>query len=67
MGWTVGAGVEYALTQNWTAKVEYSYANFGTRTLAAPLCCTARTDIHTVKLGVNYLFSTGPSAVVARY
>jgi len=67
MGWTIGAGVEYALTQNWTAKVEYSYANFGTRTIGNGLCCTARTDIHTVKLGVNYLFSTGPSAVVARY
>jgi opacity protein-like surface antigen len=28
-GWTVGAGVEYALTGNWSAKAEYDYANFG--------------------------------------
>jgi len=67
MGWTVGAGVEYAVTQNWTAKLEYSYYNFGTRTLTAPYAGTVRSDVHTVKLGVNYLFSTGPSAVVARY
>ncbi|MBX9990591.1 outer membrane protein [Phreatobacter oligotrophus] len=67
MGWTLGAGVEYALTQNWTAKLEYSYYNFGTRTLGPIYGGTVRSDIHTVKIGVNYLFSTGPSAVVARY
>lgn len=29
VGWTVGAGVEYALTNNITAKVEYLYYNLG--------------------------------------
>ncbi len=67
MGWTLGAGVEYAMTQNWTVKAEYSYYNFGTRTLGPIYTGTLRADVHTVKLGVNYLFSTGPSAVVARY
>jgi outer membrane immunogenic protein len=28
-GWTVGGGVEYAITNNWTVKAEYLYANFG--------------------------------------
>jgi outer membrane immunogenic protein len=28
-GWTIGGGVEYAVTDNWTVKFEYLYANFG--------------------------------------
>jgi len=67
IGWTLGAGYEYAITSNWTVKAEYSYYNFGTRTLGPIYVGTLRSDGHTVKLGVNYLFSTGPSAVVARY
>ncbi len=67
-GWTVGAGVEYALTANWTTKLEYSYYNFGTYNYVGPfLGGFIRTNVHTVKVGVNYLFSTGPTAVVARY
>ena len=27
-GWTAGGGVEYAITDNWTAKIEYLYASF---------------------------------------
>ena len=26
-GWTVGGGVEYAFTNNWTAKIEGLYVN----------------------------------------
>lgn len=26
-----------------------------------------RNDVHTVKIGLNYLFSTGPGAVTSRY
>ena len=37
-GWTAGAGVEVALTSNWSAKFEYLYvsANGGTTTVAIP-------------------------------
>jgi outer membrane immunogenic protein len=28
-GWTVGAGVEYGLTQNWIVGLEYDYVNVG--------------------------------------
>ena len=32
-GWMVGAGLEYGLTQNWSAKIEYNYLDFGTKTV----------------------------------
>lgn len=71
VGWTVGAGLEYAFTQNLTAKLEYNYMSFGRFRIdmagAPNIWVTQRGDAHAVKLGVNYLFSTGPSAVVARY
>lgn len=71
VGLAVGGGLEYAFTPNVTAKVEYMYYHFGTA-VAPPGAvgggaANIRTDVHTVKLGINYLFSTGPSAVVARY
>ena len=28
-GWVVGAGVEYAVTENFTLKAEYNYLDFG--------------------------------------
>jgi len=30
VGWTVGGGVEYAIDNNWSARVEYRYTNYGT-------------------------------------
>jgi outer membrane immunogenic protein len=65
LGWTVGAGVEYAFTPNWTVRGEYLYSNYGSRDIAGIPDVSLQT--HKVRLGVNYLFSTGPSAVVARY
>jgi outer membrane immunogenic protein len=29
-GWTIGAGLEYALLRNWSVKLEYLYTDFGT-------------------------------------
>ena len=71
-GWTVGAGVEYAFTSNWTARLEYRYSDFGrpgyNSTAAFPgFTYRHNPNEHAVRVGVSYLFSTGPSAVVARY
>ena len=29
-GWTIGGGVEWAITRNWLARAEYRYADYGT-------------------------------------
>ena len=66
-GWTIGGGVEYAATQNFTVKLEYLYTDLGdfddSTTIAAGGPIPAGTysidgdvDFHTVKLGVNYKF-----------
>ncbi|MDP3545550.1 MAG: porin family protein [Phreatobacter sp.] len=67
VGWTVGAGIEYALTGNWTVRGEYLYANYGRKDFPTIPIAGVRLDTHKFRVGVNYLFSTGPSAVVARY
>ena len=35
-GWTIGAGVERALTPAWSFRLEYDYANFGSVGMATP-------------------------------
>ncbi|MBN8940768.1 MAG: porin family protein [Rhizobiales bacterium] len=69
-GWTIGGGVEYAVAQNWTIKGEYNYVRFNNRTINAVSGANAafaygvsNNDAHLFKVGVNYLFSTGPGAV----
>jgi outer membrane immunogenic protein len=34
VGWTVGGGVEYAITEHWTGRIEYDYFKFPSRGLA---------------------------------
>ena len=66
IGFALGAGVEYALGRNWTAKGEYLYHNFGktSTVLADPanpgLSYTTRgTDsIHVLRFGLNYQFAS---------
>src|SRR5208282_5147490 len=36
-GWTVGSGVEVALWSNWTARVEYLFTDYATRSVLFPL------------------------------
>lgn len=68
-GWAIGGGVEYAFAPNWSARLEYLYSNFGSFTSSdiSGGLYSHTNDVHAVKLGVSYLFRTGPSAVVARY
>lgn len=59
-GWTVGAGVEYALNPNWTLKAEYLYFDFDNSNFSCCLSSTSgRVDTNltsnTFKIGFNYL------------
>ena len=60
MGWTAGAGLEYAFIDNWSAKLEYLYVDLGKTTCNAtcsgadPFSVTFKTSI--VRAGVNYKF-----------
>jgi outer membrane immunogenic protein len=63
-GATVGAGLERALTGNWSAFVQYNYISFGRRALmftdldgtVPPFTEIIREDIHVIKVGLNYRF-----------
>lgn len=76
-GWSVGGGVEYALTNNWTVKAEYLHADFGRTSLTTfNPAVSGQQIIHTIgrttfdiaRAGVNYKFDWGnPAPVVARY
>jgi len=67
-GWAVGFGSEFDLGKNWSAKAEYDYIDFGSRTALATDGTTVlrtATTVSEVKIGVNYRF--GPGLVVAKY
>ena len=60
-GWTAGAGLEYALAQNWTAKIEYDFLGFGSETLDfgptnLPTNPSASLNVQEVKAGINFKF-----------
>jgi outer membrane immunogenic protein len=67
VGWTAGAGVEYAFAPQWSAKLEYNYMDFGTQAVSfAPGFSTdIDQQIHAVKFGINYKFGGNP--IMARY
>jgi outer membrane immunogenic protein len=63
VGWTVGAGVEWAIAGPWTAKIEYLYADLGTMSCSLATCTGAvgPTDVdfraNIVRGGINYRFA----------
>lgn len=62
VGWTAGAGAEYAFTNNWTIKSEYLYTDLGKTTLinanVGGFNARLRNDVsfHTFRVGLNYKF-----------
>jgi outer membrane immunogenic protein len=60
-GWTAGGGIEYKMTANLSAKVEYLYYDFGSETAtltsaAGVFPYSNSLKINTVKIGLNYAF-----------
>jgi outer membrane immunogenic protein len=69
-GWTLGMGLEYMVLPGWSAKVEYDFMDFGSRTynfpassaLVPPATFTNWSDtqfLHVLKFGVSYHFGGG--------
>lgn len=77
VGWTVGSGTEYALTQNLALKADYLYVSFeGVRGPAAGFGAapfagafsTGRFATHVTRVGLNWRFGGGEAApVVVKY
>jgi outer membrane immunogenic protein len=59
VGWTAGAGLEFAFAPNWTAKAEYLYADLGSSTCTAN--CFGNTSVkftdNIVRAGINFKFN----------
>ena len=56
LGWTVGAGIEFAFTPCWSIKAEYLYYNLGTQNFQLTgVNSSFSADV--LRLGFNYRFS----------
>ena len=68
IGWTAGAGLEWAFTPEWSVKLEYDYYGFGTKSVlftdtiiaitSAPV--NINQNIQVILLGVNFHARSGP-------
>ncbi len=71
VGYTVGGGLEYAFTPNWSVKAEYLYVDLGRQNQGFNFGLgggNSRSQMHVGRLGVNYKFGSAYAApVVARY
>ena len=63
VGWSLGGGVEWALGPRWTAKLDYTYFDFGSIRTAGTVGPVATSEFytqnidvtaHAVKVGLNY-------------
>jgi outer membrane immunogenic protein len=82
VGWTVGGGLQYALTNNWSVRAEYRFTDFGRinqtgvfedtnpliLTPTAAFIGNRRIQENQVQVGFDYKFDLGaPAPVVAKY
>jgi opacity protein-like surface antigen len=60
----MGLGLQYAVTPNWSTKLEYNYLGFGSKELATScvfgcnetLVQSFSSNIHLIKVGIDYKF-----------
>jgi outer membrane immunogenic protein len=76
VGWTVGGGIQYAVTNNWSIRAEYRFTDFGRITdgdfAGAPagffLNGGRRIQQNQVQVGFDYKFDLyAPPPIVAKY
>jgi outer membrane immunogenic protein len=81
-GLLLGVGIEHAITNNWTVKLEYNYLKYGSKEFSLTECSGSsssptfcgpvgtdsyRADKQIFKIGANYLFNMGGAPLVAKY
>jgi outer membrane immunogenic protein len=74
-GYVAGAGIEYALTENVSARAEYDFFGFGSKSYnfstpgnASIVPASIRSSLNELTFGVNYRFTFGGGAPLgARY
>jgi outer membrane immunogenic protein len=58
VGWTAGAGLEKKFTPNWSAKLEYLYMDFGSKTyFSGASAIPVSFHDHIFRAGINYEFA----------
>ena len=69
-GWMVGAGLEYAFYDNWSAKIEYNYLGLRSNNLQFTdttgqffLNIGTQQQLHLVKAGLNYRWGWAPVGI----
>lgn len=68
VGYAIGAGLEYALNRNWSAKFEYIYADLGeTNTFIAGAVVNTDLTMSVVRVGLNYRFANWDAPVATAY
>jgi outer membrane immunogenic protein len=63
-GWVAGGGLEYKLGPSWSVKAEYQFLSLDASDPNGPgplggIVFGDRTEFHTARIGVNYLFGGG--------
>lgn len=64
-GWVLGFGTEYAISPQWSAKIEYNYIDFGTERVGfaqgtgdegvtGPFSTEVDQSLHVFKIGINH-------------
>jgi len=68
-GWTIGAGLEYAFSPNWSVAGQYNFVDLGDKTVTFPglgVTGSLSQEVHIATLRLNYRFGWG-APVTARY
>jgi high affinity Mn2+ porin len=65
LGWAAGAGVEFPVAPNWTARFEYLFSDYGSSSVTFPQAAQrfdSNFSLQEFRAGLNYQFGQGVTA-----